>query len=755
MESEWLMRGVSRQVFLAVLLVMAVSPATAAPYRICIDPGHGGDDSGAVGCGLRESDVVLDVALRLRELIAADASLIPLMTRQDDVGVGLQARCDYANDSAADRFVSIHANAFDGTVSGIETYCARTASPLSFDQRDRIQDGMVTLWPDLPDRGGKVADFHVLVHTAMPASLSELAFVDYCATDAALLADPEERQRAAEVHHRALRASLGLGEQPFEPSEEGVLRGTVFEDQGVGVEDMSLRLTGALVRVRPSGADSGEWLDEASATGIDADWRFSLPAGEYVVQASRDGYEPNQRSCEVTAGDTRWCSLGLLLLPVISPEERDVAHGDIGESLGDIGAADPLDAIIHDEPSGARDRLPADAHAEGDSIVGRESASPGDYASADFVTDDKDPDPPDPPDPMDGVGDGCATGRSSSGGSGWALLLFSVLICLLLRATGGRATVGARVAGVALPAVLLLASGGCKAAGGDGDAERSFAGHPPRPLTLHSRLAPAGVKRFVSASEGAAWQITELARVTPDEGFVQPVWSPDDSHLAVARAGFGELYTLPPSGGDMRLVSRGVGVGREPVWRDAETLDLRAPGQRLSDIPALAVDLDGRRASPPVNPHPGLWLRVREDEVYERTRGVERRISPAGDRYCCARRSKDGRKVTFQGLSSGVFVYDRREGCMISLGPGQQARLSPCGERVAFARHHDDGRQITGAELSVAVLDGCVAVVHPLTGTPDIARNPGFAGDGERLAFDDMESIWVGRLAPAPVQVGH
>lgn len=80
---------------------------------IALDPGHGGEDPGAVGpTGLKEKDVVLAVGLKLRERLQANPNIRVLMTRDKDFFVPLQDRVRKARRVQADLFVSIHADAF-------------------------------------------------------------------------------------------------------------------------------------------------------------------------------------------------------------------------------------------------------------------------------------------------------------------------------------------------------------------------------------------------------------------------------------------------------------------------------------------------------------------------------------------------------------------------------------------------------------------------------------------------------------------
>ncbi len=80
---------------------------------VALDPGHGGEDPGAIGRrGLREKDVVLAIALRLRDRIDALPGFRAMLTRDGDYFVPLQQRVAKARRVQADLFVSIHADAF-------------------------------------------------------------------------------------------------------------------------------------------------------------------------------------------------------------------------------------------------------------------------------------------------------------------------------------------------------------------------------------------------------------------------------------------------------------------------------------------------------------------------------------------------------------------------------------------------------------------------------------------------------------------
>jgi len=92
--------------------------------RVVLDPGHGGTDPGCIGThGIKEKDLVLDISLRLKELLQKNANLDVILTRESDLYVPLENRTIIANQKQADLYISIHGNANRNPKhSGIETF---------------------------------------------------------------------------------------------------------------------------------------------------------------------------------------------------------------------------------------------------------------------------------------------------------------------------------------------------------------------------------------------------------------------------------------------------------------------------------------------------------------------------------------------------------------------------------------------------------------------------------------------------------
>jgi N-acetylmuramoyl-L-alanine amidase len=184
--------------------------------RICIDPGHGGRYSGAVGSeGVPEKAITLAVGLQLGGLLSG-LHLVEFTRRQDNdlapvLADDLQARCDVAQMFQANVFVSLHCNSY--TAAGPNGYEVFT-NP----QVDTADDLAAKMWyqfheahPDMKGRADfsdgdpdKESKFYVLVHTPCPAVLFELAFLSN-PTDQDRLLDPAWQVRSAYALDRALR----------------------------------------------------------------------------------------------------------------------------------------------------------------------------------------------------------------------------------------------------------------------------------------------------------------------------------------------------------------------------------------------------------------------------------------------------------------------------------------------------------------------------------------------------------------------
>ncbi|MDR5683774.1 MAG: N-acetylmuramoyl-L-alanine amidase family protein [Armatimonadota bacterium] len=195
-------------------LVIAVEDEPASVVRgrhvVAIDPGHGGKDPGAIGVtGLVEKDVVLDVSLRVRTVLAR-AGVRTVMTREADIFVDLADRVPIALRAGATVFVSVHANSNTrGVIRGSETYYLK---PSGLPLATAIQEEMGRSL-GIPDRGVRSANFKVLRDAPIPAALVEIGYLSNL-QDEALLRTPSFRQLAAEAIGRGILRFLTTAPPP-------------------------------------------------------------------------------------------------------------------------------------------------------------------------------------------------------------------------------------------------------------------------------------------------------------------------------------------------------------------------------------------------------------------------------------------------------------------------------------------------------------------------------------------------------------
>ena len=125
----------------------AAAPRATRKLTIAVDPGHGGEDPGAIGRrGTMEKNVVLAIARRLKGLLDADRDIRVYLTRDDDYFVPLAQRVQKARRVQADLFVSIHADAFreptarGSSVFALSEHGASSAAARWLAQRENAAD---------------------------------------------------------------------------------------------------------------------------------------------------------------------------------------------------------------------------------------------------------------------------------------------------------------------------------------------------------------------------------------------------------------------------------------------------------------------------------------------------------------------------------------------------------------------------------------------------------------------------------------
>jgi N-acetylmuramoyl-L-alanine amidase len=222
----------------------AIAPTTPTLRTLVVDAGHGGDDLGAKGAaGTAEKDVTLAIARRLKGTVEARLGLRVLMTRDDDRSVPVTDRTAMANNSKADLFVSLHANAsFRDAVSGATIYAAAFAP-------EEVAANRVAA-ERLPALGGGLRDIELV-----PWNLAQIRHKDQSDAFANLVVESLKDHvplAAKPIDHAPLRV-LESANMPAVLVEVGYLSNAAQEKQIASAEFQSAIVQGlvdAIVRYR-------------------------------------------------------------------------------------------------------------------------------------------------------------------------------------------------------------------------------------------------------------------------------------------------------------------------------------------------------------------------------------------------------------------------------------------------------------------------------------------------------------------------
>ncbi|MCX7695421.1 MAG: N-acetylmuramoyl-L-alanine amidase [Caloramator sp.] len=182
--------------------------------KICIDAGHGGGDTGAVGpTFLKEKDVNLKVALFLGDILKLNGIEV-VFTRTTDTRFGntsnesLSRRVKIANESGSDYFISIHCNSAENrSANGTEVFIYNERSKAK-DMAEKILNQIVNTM-GFRDRGVKTANFYVIKYTTMPACLIEIAFISN-PNEEKILADEKNQRKIALCIAKGIGEALGI-----------------------------------------------------------------------------------------------------------------------------------------------------------------------------------------------------------------------------------------------------------------------------------------------------------------------------------------------------------------------------------------------------------------------------------------------------------------------------------------------------------------------------------------------------------------
>ena len=163
--------------------------------KIVIDPGHGGEDCGALRGSITEKAITLDVSKRVRDILVKQGYEVH-MTREVDKTVSLQDRVEFSENLNPDIFVSIHVNSSEKpAITGLETHYYHQES-LSLAQT--VHAAMVSNI-NSNNRGLFKSKFYVINHTTSPAILVEIGFISNEGERAELISEKRKQATAKAI----------------------------------------------------------------------------------------------------------------------------------------------------------------------------------------------------------------------------------------------------------------------------------------------------------------------------------------------------------------------------------------------------------------------------------------------------------------------------------------------------------------------------------------------------------------------------
>ena len=232
------------------------------------------------------------------------------------------------------------------------------------------------------------------------------------------------------------------------------------------------------------------------------------------------------------------------------------------------------------------------------------------------------------------------------------------------------------------------------------------------------------------------------------QSLMAPVWSPDGSKIAVTGDNFIGIWVANADGSNLNQVSEALGAGYKMNWQDAQTI-VSTPytvenGLRMvrienvnvetAEISEVAPAQRGFRPSK-VMKNVNL-LRIMCDQPADATRLIPSLEQYAGKMVLNPALSPDGKKIAFQIVSYGLFVFDVDGANLKSFGKGAYPSWAPNSRDLMFARIQDNGERFTASDLfSVNTETGVEENLTPNSDVIPITLS--VSPDGSKVAFDN------------------
>lgn len=280
--------------------------------KICLDPGHGAADPGAVLGKRYEKDDVLRLALAVKLLLEAQGIDV-VMTRTGDDTISINERCALANKAGCNYYLSLHRDGVaDSTAQGFHIWVHHAANQPTRKKAQSILDAVMAVDSTAQNRGLHLGaanpnwtDYGVNTGTTMASALIEMGFISSPADNARL--DKYFDQYAAALC-KGLCAAVGKSyntpiDQPDKPSTGGTDGLTAIMGQPIAsATQMRAYLNGR----SPTAPDYAQiYLDEGAAEGVRGDIAFAqscLETGNWTFTGDVSASQNNFAGIGATGG---------------------------------------------------------------------------------------------------------------------------------------------------------------------------------------------------------------------------------------------------------------------------------------------------------------------------------------------------------------------------------------------------------------------------------------------------------------------
>ena len=292
--------------FSLILLAVTCQGRSLRPLVWVIDAGHGGKDQGTSFNGDLEKDINLDIAMKVKDMLAKHKPGIKvIMTRTDDRFVSLDDRCKKANRANADLFLSIHVNsAPNRMMSGTETFYADIRQT-----RNTVRSGSLSRTVDRSEllarliqknymeserpsmRGARKKKLYVCQNTNMPAVLTETGFLSNM-EDAAYLTSKEGKKEIATNIFNALMEYYATTQAKTQGQTLTKLRNS--GNAKSGVDGFRLSVAGTYRRMRKGEAPKETATEEVAELAVATAEPMEPPEEETDTNATEKTEEEEQ-----------------------------------------------------------------------------------------------------------------------------------------------------------------------------------------------------------------------------------------------------------------------------------------------------------------------------------------------------------------------------------------------------------------------------------------------------------------------------